>query len=81
MQIIWMGTLFFNIFSFNKEKKEIIYIMQLSVLGLTLFELLFEARARYLFAYAPVYIILAVIGFNNVYEIIKKEVVKWKKCQ
>lgn len=34
----------------------------LSVLGLTLFEQLFEARARYLYSYTPVYILLAAMG-------------------
>ena len=33
-----------------------------AILGLTLFELLFEARARYLFGYAPVYVMLAGVG-------------------
>lgn len=36
--------------------------MMLSIIGLTIFELLFEARARYLFTYAPVYIILGTLG-------------------
>ncbi len=40
--------------------------MLLSVIGLTLFELLFEARARYLFTYVPIYIILALYGFQFV---------------
>ena len=34
----------------------------LSILGLTLFEQLFEARARYLYSYTPVYILLAAVG-------------------
>ncbi len=38
--------------------------MLLSVVGLTLFELLFEARARYLFTYVPIYILLALYGLQ-----------------
>ena len=36
----------------------------ITIIGLTLFELIFEARARYLFAYVPLYIILAVCGIK-----------------
>ena len=38
----------------------------LSILGLTLFEQLFEARARYLYSYTPVYILLAAVGLVGV---------------
>ena len=70
MQILWITVLFFNIFSFSKNKK--IQVLQLSILGLTLFELLFEARARYLLAYAPIYIIIACVGFDNIIKLLKK---------
>lgn len=39
-----------------------IYIVMLSLTGLFLFELLFEAKARYLFIYTPYYLILSVFG-------------------
>jgi len=42
-----------------------IAILMLSILGLTAFELLFEARARYLYIYAPVYISLSMLGLKN----------------
>ncbi len=70
MQILWITVLFFSIFSYSKDKK--INVLQLSIIGLTLFELLFEARARYLFAYAPIYIVLACAGFKNVIQLLKK---------
>ena len=38
----------------------------LAVIGLTVFELLFEPRARYLYTYAPFYIILAVSGIQMI---------------
>lgn len=63
MQILWITILFFSIFSFNKSRK--IQVLQLSIIGITLFELIFEARARYLFAYAPIYIIIACVGLEN----------------
>lgn len=79
MQILWITILFFNIFSYSKDEK--IIVLQLSIIGLTLFEILFEARARYLFAYAPIYIILACMGFNNIVEFIKKKKINLNKCQ
>ena len=36
----------------------------LSVLGLTLFELIFESRSRYLFCYIPMYIMIASFGIE-----------------
>lgn len=38
--------------------------MMLSLIGLTIFELLFEARARYLYIYAPVYLLLGLCGLR-----------------
>ena len=38
------------------------YVVMLSLTGLFLFELLFEAKARYLFIYTPYYLILSVYG-------------------
>jgi hypothetical protein len=37
----------------------------LSIIGLTIFELLFEARARYLYIYVPVYILVALYGIRD----------------
>ena len=36
----------------------------IGIIGLSLFELLFEARARYLYIYVPLYIILAIYGIS-----------------
>lgn len=41
---------------------ERISILMLSIIGLTLFELLFEVRARYIYTYVPVLCVLAIIG-------------------
>ena len=38
-------------------------VMMLSIIGLTLFEWIFEARARYLFLYAPFYVLLGTYGW------------------
>lgn len=64
-QMIWMTILFLNIFTWHVPKNKYFCTIMLSILGLTIFELLFEARARYLYIYAPLYIILAVYGFRQ----------------
>ena len=43
----------------KREENRYISVLILAVLGLTLFQILFEARARYLYSYVPIYAILA----------------------
>lgn len=70
MQCIWLalllgGLLNWAAYSAMKQDEEqvgLLLVMMLSVVGLTAFELIFEARARYLFAYAPVYLLLGIGG-------------------
>ena len=73
-QLIWVMVLFFLLFVFAYPRGTLTYsgdksimVMVMSVIGLTVFELLFEARARYLFCYAPLYVILSGWGLRNVY--------------
>lgn len=65
MQTIWIFILVLvmiaAIFAKTDHKKSVIF---LSLIGLTLFTLLFEARARYLYLYSTYYIILASIGIE-----------------
>lgn len=63
-QMVWLTVLFLAIMAVFSPKNPEKDMMMLSVIGLTIFELLFEARARYLFTYVPVYIILALYGFQ-----------------
>ena len=72
VQSIWMSVLLLSLFSILKKKNTEIGIVMLSLVGLTLFELIFEARARYLFCYVPLYILLAVIGFSNILSVKQK---------
>lgn len=51
---------------FYYDDKNSIVIM-MSIIGRTFFELLFEARVRYLFSYAPFYISLGSLGFEKVF--------------
>lgn len=72
MQTIWLVVLFFNCcLIFGKDlilKNKVLFVAIVSIIGLTIFETLFEARARYLYTYVPVYIMLAVIGLRSSYE-------------
>lgn len=72
VQALWLATLLLGIFSFWKNRDLRVSALMLAIVGLSLFELIFEARARYLFAYAPVYIILAMLGANNLQRYYRK---------
>ena len=56
MQCLWIGILIFNMFSYNDGKSTKISIVILGIIGLFIFEILFEARSRYIFIYVPLYI-------------------------
>jgi len=73
MQVIWIFvlilTLMGTIFKRSNYKNSIIY---LTLIGLTIFVLLFQARSTYLYVYSPYYIIAAIIGMEILYEKLKK---------
>ena len=73
MQCIWLTILLSLIFvPINKIScydKQILVAM-LAILGLSLFEIIFECRARYLYSYSPIYVILATIGICSIVEFI-----------
>ena len=50
------------VFKRPDQKGDEMSVMLLSLIGVTLFVTLFEARARYLFPYAPIFIVSAVVG-------------------
>lgn len=67
-QAIWilviismLGLIFSQKEVLNRE----IVVLMLSILGLTAFVLIFEARARYLYTYTPIYICLCSLGLKN----------------
>ncbi len=78
-QLIWVMVLFFQPFAclyrsgeLSSDSNLTFLVMAASITGLTVFELLFEARARYLFCYAPVFVILSGWGLRNVYCLIRR---------
>lgn len=58
-QALWIGVLLFAGLLFVWKPDELTVILMFSVIGLTLFELLFEVRSRHLIAFVPVFILLA----------------------
>ena len=61
VHMIWLTILFFSFFSILGNNSKLNIIM-LALIALTLFEIIFEARARYIYIYAPLYIIIAMYG-------------------
>lgn len=64
---VWLSVLFFSLASFL-EKGNRNAVIYLGIVGLTVFELIFEARARYLYTYIPLYILLSVVGMEAISE-------------
>ena len=64
VQMIWMGVLALGSCAWMNGKDERLSVIMLSVIGFTLFETLFEARARYLLCFAPLYIMLCTMGLH-----------------
>lgn len=59
---VWLGVLVLAFFSLFGKWNRMLKITALSIILLTVYELFFEARARYLYAYIPMYILMAVQG-------------------
>lgn len=71
MQLIFMMTLlggFLNLITLFDKKKilDVSLIAMLSLVGIFLFVSMFEARARYIYVYAPLYILMGVSGYVRV---------------
>ena len=74
MQALWMGILLLAAVASLKRKHGVAdNILMLSVVGLFLFETVFEARARYLFIYAPVFVLLAGLGAYRIWSSVGKK--------
>lgn len=72
-QMLWLTVLLLNVFAGTVRRHEERDVIMLAIIGLTLFEMIFEARARYLFTYAPLYIVLAAAGFQWITERLRKQ--------
>lgn len=65
MQIAWIIISIGLVFSISKEKNEYIDIGKLAIIGIVLFLLLFEGRARYLINHIPIFILVGTYGLKN----------------
>ena len=69
-QMIWMILLFTlplsALYLRHKSNTEVILVILLSFIAITMFVDLFEARGRYLFTYAPIFVILSILGINEI---------------
>lgn len=71
-QGVWLLILFGCIGLFIEKQGEKYVVAMLAVLGLTLFLLIFESRARYLFLYTPIYLVLGMSGLKKIYDKLNK---------
>ena len=61
-QTIWLAVLWLALGSAFGPRRDGTAVIQLSLLGMMLYCLLFEVRARYLYVFAPLYLVLAASG-------------------
>ena len=65
-QFMWLFVFTFVIVAIIKKPNDGKSILLLAILGLTIFELLFEARARYLYTYLPIFCLIAGFGIKDI---------------
>lgn len=82
-QTVWLLIIFcLPGFCFiEKEKREACLPVLVSMLGIILYLMLFEARARYLICFLPILMMAAGIGLVNYYKVILNGVSKLKHCK
>lgn len=79
-QIQWMGVLFLAFLAaFCKKQGDAGWVVLCSLVGIALFEWLFEARARYLFIFVPLYILAACGTIATVSEAISRKILSGKE--
>lgn len=72
MKMLWLSVLCISLFSgIFKTTNHILLVCMLTLIGLTIFEQIFEARARYIYIYVPIYILLVPVGMMNLKKIIR----------
>lgn len=65
--VLLMGAVGVVLTFFGKNKPDpLLAVALLALVGLTIFQAVFEARARYLFIYAPLYIGVGLVGWNAI---------------
>ena len=67
LQGVWISILFLmGMSAIGEDRSKVLNICMLTVIGICMSQLLLEARARYLYGFVPIMLILAVVGINNI---------------
>ena len=65
-QFMWLSILLLScLFAFQRRHNNDKDLIELIVIGIILFNMIFEARSRYLFSFIPYFIILAGLGLDG----------------
>ena len=78
-QIIWIFVLFGCIFMVRKKQSTNETVLELALIGVFMFVMLFEARARYLFCYTPIFVITSMVGYRYLYHSLSHRILKLRK--
>ena len=72
-QMMWLGLIFFSVLCalFRKEKKFTVFY--LTIIGMIMFEMIFEPRARHLLLIVPIICILGAGGISVITDRIKRD--------
>ena len=83
-QVVWISCLISMVIKAIRikrcdEEDDIYSVLYLSLLGLFLFEMLFEARARYLYTYVPLFIMVGSMGMYDLSQFMNQLIPKKDK--
>lgn len=68
---IWLLILFFCPYIVFCNKNKYNLVIMLSIIGITIFATIFEARTRYFYTYLPIFIVCAISGITQLKEKLK----------
>lgn len=75
MQAVWLAMLFSSLgvipYFVLKKPSRTLTVLILALIGLTMFQLLFETRARYLYIYSPFFVMLSIFGWLGLYYLVR----------
>jgi len=79
-QAAWLLVLLLSVVGAADRSHRTVSVAMLALIGLTIFETVFEARARYLYCYAPLYILLAAMGTGRICAYKKRDAFQSRKA-
>lgn len=81
VQSVWLSILFLvlgNVLIGREKMTREFLVLMTSLIGIFLFESIFESRSRYLYTFIPIYIVAATVGFQQMTQNFKKRALKLK---